>query len=91
MGDDMYDDNISIVTVVNPFEDKIIVNVNTDIDNAEVTLYDITGREIYCWKNLSMKTNTQQHFDVEKNLPKTIYFLSIKNESINIVSKIFNK
>ncbi|MBL0051859.1 MAG: sulfatase-like hydrolase/transferase [Bacteroidetes bacterium] len=91
MGDDMYDDNISIVTVVNPFEDKIIVNVNTDIDNAEVTLYDITGREIYSWKNVSMKPNTQEHFDVEKNLPKTIYFLSIKNESINIVSKIFNK
>ncbi|HRC32590.1 MAG TPA: sulfatase-like hydrolase/transferase [Bacteroidia bacterium] len=74
MGDDMYDDNISIVTVVNPFEDKIIVNVNTDIDNAEVTLYDITGREIYCWKNLSMKTNTQQHFDVEKKFTQDNLF-----------------
>ena len=50
------------------------MNVNTDIDNAEVTLYDITGREIYCWKNLSMKTNTQQHFDVEKKFTQDNLF-----------------
>nr|MBK9652083.1 T9SS type A sorting domain-containing protein [Bacteroidota bacterium] len=61
---------------------------HSNISNVTATLYDVTGREIVVWNNLSFITNEQAELPLQKNIQSGIYFLSIKNSNANFVVKL---
>ena len=73
------EENFSASVFPNPFQNKITVELNTEIDfkNVTVKVFDIAGRDVsnnfYPVMNSSNKTN----LTVDKNLTPGFYFLSI--------------
>ena len=89
--DEGSNENRNILSVVNPFTDEIIFSVNSDLNNAVVSLFDITGREIYQRSNVFIVKNKQQQLPADRNIPAGIYMLIIKNSEVSLTSKVIHQ
>ncbi|MEP7169465.1 MAG: sulfatase-like hydrolase/transferase [Bacteroidota bacterium] len=81
-------ENRNILSVINPFTKELIFSANSNVSDAVVSLYDITGREIYKRRNVSLVKNERQHLHLDGNIPVGIYLLTVKNAETSLTSKV---
>jgi hypothetical protein len=80
--------NTETLTVKNPFTDRIIVNSNKDIFNANISIMDITGMQVYSSTGVDFHTNSTLELKLQNNLPAGIYFLNIRSAYLNYNAKL---
>lgn len=75
--------NKEITIYPNPSSDVIKVLIKADIVDANINVYDVTGKLVK-----TIKTNNQLTAISVSNLPKGLYFVNIQNDKQNSVNKI---
>ncbi len=85
---DLYDaDNIQIL-VSSPFSNEIRITSNADIYEADIQLYDITGRDIASYSDITILKKEPLSLKVKRNLQPGIYFLNLRTSTLNLTAKI---
>lgn len=80
--------NNNSFSLVSPFDKEIIFTSDQSINHAIATLSDVTGRVVYNWGNISFNANEIMKLQMDKNIPKGIYFFKINNTSFDFVAKV---
>lgn len=72
------------LAVKNPIGNQIEIFTNQNIENASVTIFDTSGKNILTLENINIVNN----FSIPVNLTSGFYFLTIKNELGFITKKL---
>lgn len=67
----------------NPATDLIQVSINAENVQANINIYDVTGKLVK-----ALKTNNQLNTISVSDLPKGLYFVNIQNDKQNSINKI---
>ncbi|HKR03131.1 MAG TPA: aryl-sulfate sulfotransferase [Bacteroidia bacterium] len=85
---DLHSTTDKFISVNNPFNQTILLNSGKEIKNLTVTLYSITGNELFKWDAVSIHEKGQVNLPVNGHLPVGIYFLNYSNNEINGIEKL---
>ena len=66
----------------NPVKDKLTIKLPIDLNKAQISILDITGKQ-YVSKNINSNTST-----IHLDLPKGIYFVKIESDTESVVKKL---
>lgn len=81
-------DEISVFSVIsifpNPFTSSAVVETTINLKDALLTIYDITGKEVYSRSNI----NGNQFTVSNDGLSSGLFFLTIKNQQSFVAKKI---
>ncbi|MBL0052731.1 MAG: T9SS type A sorting domain-containing protein [Bacteroidetes bacterium] len=69
-------------------QNQLNITADNDINNATVTIYDITGREFYRVENISFLSNVPNQILINKTLSDGIYLLKVENELYSLNTKL---
>ncbi len=73
----------------NPASDKLTISFALNLNaNAEISLVDVTGKEVKHFENGNLKSGENRISFSTDGLEKGIYFCQIKGEGINAVKKV---
>ena len=78
----------SLFQITNPFYNQINITSSENLNNLNLYLYDIFGREIQKWENITLTSNETNNLAIKNSLTSGLYFLKIQNETINYTTKI---
>ena len=67
----------------NPAKGKLTINLPNNVNEANITILDITGKQY-----LNKKINSQNETIDLIDIPKGIYFVRIESENESIVKKL---
>ncbi len=78
------------INVVNPFNDKLIINCSINFINTTASLMDITGRIIYS-SSIDISTGATTEINLGFDLSAGIYFLNLKSVHENNTFKLVHQ
>ena len=78
----------SLFQIANPFSNQINITSSENFNNLKLYLYDISGREIQKWENVTLNSGDTNYLTIENSLTNGLYFLKIQGESVNYSIKI---
>src|SRR6185436_2941110 len=71
------------ISVINPFNQTIILSSEKEIKNLTLTLYSVTGNMLFNWNSISVNKNGHVSLPVTNHLTDGIYFLNYSNDKIS--------
>jgi len=76
--------------IVNPFSDVLSLSTSENIENATISIYDITGKCMQIWNYQNFDDGKNMQFHVSPSIRPGIYLLKIINEKGEFNSKIIH-
>lgn len=73
-------DSRGSIRVANPFSDKICLSTTSNLNEANISLWDLTGRSIAQWKGVSSIIGGKTELLMPKDLLPGVYFLQIQDK-----------
>jgi len=82
--------DVPFIQIENPFFENIILNCNAILNNAEIRLTDLSGREIQNWNTVRKNNNEKIELKINTELLDGIYIFTIKDKNIYKAVKLIH-
>jgi hypothetical protein len=77
--------------IINPFTDKIkFSSSSSKLENAVFTLFDISGRQLKRWNNLTTEINEPVELSINFPLTDGLYFIRIQSGGLYYTAKLIH-
>ncbi len=76
--------------IINPFFNQIDITSIIDLNNVDIVLFDILGREIQQWKSINCIANQKNSLTIKVPLQNCLCIIKIQSDDLSYTTKILN-